>query len=119
MWTSDSPRSTSRIVSTSINLDKHIPYKEGKELTGTARYASISTHMGIEQSRRDDVESIGYVIMYLLRGILPWQNMKAKDTKTKYKMIMDKKISTPAEILCKGFPQELASFINYARNLKF
>lgn len=52
--------------------------------------------MGYEQSRRDDIESIGYVIMYLLRGILPWQNMKAKDTKTKYKMIMDKKIATPA-----------------------
>jgi casein kinase 1 len=52
--------------------------------------------MGIEQSRRDDIESIGYVMMYLLRGILPWQNMKAKDTKTKYKMIMEKKISTPA-----------------------
>lgn len=75
--------------------------------------------MGIEQSRRDDIESIGYVIMYLLRGILPWQNMKAKDTKTKYKMIMEKKISTPAEVLCKGYPQELAGFINYARNLKF
>jgi casein kinase 1 len=44
--------------------------------------------MGIEQSRRDDIEAIGYVIMYLLRGILPWQNMKAKDTKTKYKMIL-------------------------------
>lgn len=75
--------------------------------------------MGIEQSRRDDIESIGYVIMYLLRGILPWQNMKAKDTKTKYKMIMEKKVSTPAEILCKGHPQELAVFINYARNMKF
>lgn len=57
--------------------------------------------------------------MYLLRGILPWQNMKAKDTKAKYKMIMEKKISTPAEILCKGYPHELASFINYARNMKF
>lgn len=75
--------------------------------------------MGIEQARRDDIESIGYVIMYLLRGILPWQNMKAKDTKTKYKMIMDKKISTPAEILCKNYPQEMTTFINYARNLKF
>lgn len=52
--------------------------------------------MGIEQSRRDDIESIGYVIMYLLKGILPWQNMNAKDTKTKYKLIMEKKIATPA-----------------------
>ena len=75
--------------------------------------------MGIEQARRDDIESIGYVIMYLLRGILPWQNMKAKDTKTKYKMIMEKKLATPAEVLCKGFPNELASFISYARNMKF
>lgn len=57
--------------------------------------------------------------MYLLRGILPWQNMKAKDTKAKYKMIMEKKIATPAQILCKGYPQELSSFINYARNMKF
>jgi hypothetical protein len=57
--------------------------------------------------------------LYLLRGILPWQNMKAKDTKAKYKMIMEKKISTPAEFLCKGFPNELATFINYAKGLKF
>lgn len=75
--------------------------------------------MGIEQSRRDDVESIGYVLMYLLRGILPWQNMKAKDTKTKYKMIMEKKIATPADFLCKGFPSEFATFVNYAKGLKF
>ena len=52
--------------------------------------------MGIEQARRDDIESIGYVIMYFLRGILPWQNMKAKDTKAKYQMILEKKMSTPA-----------------------
>jgi casein kinase I homolog HRR25 len=58
-------------------------------------------------------------MMYMLRGILPWQNMKAKDTKAKYKMIMEKKISTPAEFLCKGFPNELATFINYAKGLKF
>lgn len=75
--------------------------------------------MGIQQSRRDDIESIGYVMMYLLRGILPWQNMKAKDTKTKYKMIMEKKISTPAEFLCQGYPSQLATLINYAKNLKF
>jgi serine/threonine protein kinase len=93
------------MVFNNLYLGKHVPYKEGKELTGTARYASINTHIGIEQSRRDDIESIGYVLMYFLRSILPWQNMKAKDTKQKYSMIMEKKMSTPVDVLCKGFPQ--------------
>jgi len=83
---------------------KHIPYKTNKRLTGTARYASISTHMGIEQSRRDDLEGICYVMMYFLKGSLPWQGLPAAGKEEKYKRILESKIQNTPEILCKGFP---------------
>lgn len=83
---------------------KHIPYKEGKLLTGTARYTSINTHLGLEQSRRDDFESIGYLIILFLKGRLPWQGLKAKNKREKYEKIKEKKLITPLESLCKGLP---------------
>jgi len=98
---------------------QHIAYREGKNLTGTARYASINTHLGIEQSRRDDLEAVGYVLMYFNRGSLPWQGLKANGKKEKYEKIMEKKMSTPIEVLCKHFPSEFVTYLNYCRSLRF
>ncbi|XP_012153153.1 casein kinase I isoform X4 [Megachile rotundata] len=98
---------------------KHIAYRENKNLTGTARYASINTHLGIEQSRRDDLESLGYVLMYFNRGSLPWQGLKAATKRQKYERISEKKMSTPVEELCKGYPVEFASYLRYCRGLRF
>jgi len=97
----------------------HIPYREDKNLTGTARYASINAHLGIEQARRDDMESLGYVMMYFNRTSLPWQGLKAATKKQKYEKISEKKMSTPVEVLCKGFPAEFAMYLNYCRGLRF
>lgn len=101
------------------STQEHIPFRDNKNLTGTARYASIRTHCGIEQSRRDDLECIGYVLMYFLRGSLPWQGVKTSSRKKRYQCIKTIKIETPIQTLCRGFPVEFALFMNYCRALKF
>eukprot|EP00826_Nyctotherus_ovalis_P040762 TRINITY_DN4042_c0_g1_i14.p1 TRINITY_DN4042_c0_g1~~TRINITY_DN4042_c0_g1_i14.p1 ORF type:complete len:224 (-),score=48.58 TRINITY_DN4042_c0_g1_i14:308-979(-) len=97
----------------------HIPYRDHKNFTGTARYASTKAHFGVEQSRRDDLESLGHLFVYLLKGSLPWQNMQAANKKEKYEKIRQKKVSVSLDKLCSGLPAEFQVYLNYCRTMKF
>ena len=99
---------------------QHIPYADGKKIIGTSRHVSINCCLGIEQSRRDDLESLGYILMYFNRnGIMPWSNVKANAKKAKYNKIMEIKMNTSVAQLCMGYPKEFAIYLNYVRQLKF
>ena len=98
---------------------KQFPLTKRKSLTGTARYASINALQGYEQSRRDDLESAAYVLMYLLRGDLPWQNIKIKGKKDKYAKICNKKKEVTSQELCKNYPKEFAEILEYFKNLGY
>ena len=98
---------------------KHYPMNKKKNLTGTARYASINALNGLTQSRRDDLEAVGYVLLYFLRGKLPWQGLHVKKKEDRYHRIMEIKMETTPSQLCQGFPKEYEIYVDYTRNLEY
>jgi serine/threonine protein kinase len=97
----------------------HISYCENKKFCGTARYASIAAHKNVEQSRKDDLESIAYILIYLYKGKLPWQGVRNKDKRERYRLIGEKKEKCTEEELCDGMPKQFYVFLKYIRNLDF
>ena len=97
----------------------HIKFFLHKQLTGTPRYASINATKGAEQSRRDDLESAGYVLIYLAKNHLPWQGLKEKDRIKRYKQIYMIKKNIEPEKLCLGLPNEFCEYIKYVKKLQF
>ncbi|TAQ91643.1 hypothetical protein B7494_g90 [Chlorociboria aeruginascens] len=97
----------------------HRAYHENCIPGGTSRYASINNHLGREQSRRDDLESLGYVIIYFALGSLPWQGLKAATEDKRNELIKEKKLSISIKDLCADLPEEFSTYLKYVRSLRF
>jgi serine/threonine protein kinase len=98
---------------------KHAEMTSNNALTGTVRYASINSQKGCTQSRRDDLEAVGHMLLYCLRGSLPWSGLKCTSDADRSRKIKEKKMSTPLSELCKGFPEEFEKYLAYCRGLAF
>jgi serine/threonine protein kinase len=94
----------------------HIPHQDGYPLIGTTQFASINAHLGIELSRRDDIESLAYILIYFLHGSLPWQGRRGD---RKQSFVQKMKQNMPVDVICKGIPEEFEHLLKYARALKF
>ena len=98
---------------------EHIPFKEGGKLVGTARYASINSHLGYTLSRRDDLISLAYILIYFLKGKLPWQRVTGDTKEEKYDNIKKLKQGLATNTICQGLPKEFAQFLDYCHKLRF
>jgi casein kinase 1 len=99
--------------------NEHIKYLTNKPFTGSVRYSSLRCHEGIEQSRRDDLESIGYMLIFLYKGVLPWQGLPGSTKSKRTKNIYQRKQGTTVEELCEGIPCEFLLYMKYCRTLRF
>jgi serine/threonine protein kinase len=98
---------------------KHVPMRTYKGLQGTMRYASIHAHHGLESSRRDDLEAIGHMLLYCLRGSLPWSGLPARNSEEQVRMVGKKKADVPLQELCAGFPSAFETYLRITRKLAF
>lgn len=98
---------------------EHISHKQGRSMIGTARYSSINIHLGIEPSRRDDLESLIYVMIYLAKGRLPWQGLPKRKKGSAVDEIRDKKMTTSVASLCLGLPDCFVELLEYSKGLSF
>lgn len=98
---------------------KHQKMRSGRNLTGTARYASINAHRGVTQSRRDDLEAVGHMLMYFLRGALPWSGLQADSKEQKYRLIKEKKENVPLPDLCAGHPPQFEKYLSTCRKMDY
>ena len=121
------PDNTSKLYCIDFGLAKryikkdgtHIDFSDNKKFCGTAKYASIAAHENHEQSRKDDLEAIAYILIYLFKGKLPWQGIKTKDKKKRYSLIYKEKTKYTADELCNGMPREFIVFLDYVKTLSF
>jgi casein kinase I family protein HRR25 len=98
---------------------RHLLQKDNQTFTGTSLYASINSHKNISHSRRDDLESLAYVLIQLVNGSLPWQNLAKPRRNKSSDGILKMKLATSAASLCHDIPTEFITFLNYARKLDF
>jgi len=97
----------------------HVQLRRTVTLTGTAPYASLNSHRCVELSRRDDLEAMGFMLVYLFRGCMPWSKVHARSTHEKHRRIKEAKEATRMSDLCKGLPEEFESYLTYCRSLLF
>lgn len=98
---------------------RHIPFVQGKNLIGTCRYVSINSHLGYELSRRDDLISVGYVMINFLTGRLPWQGMQSSKPSARYTRVGQIKAQHSNAKLCKDCPPEFVTYLSYVMQLSF
>lgn len=101
------------------SCNKHLNFKEGGKLVGTARYASVNSHCGYQLSRRDDLISLAYILVYFVKGKLPWQKVKGKSKDEKYDNIRKLKQNLGATAICSGLPKEFTMYLNSCEKLRF